>query len=376
MSMSKPDASTAGLGTEPLRYQPAYEQTDGDEAQTSAELTEVLSKIQRKVYEDSGRGTRGVHAKSHGLLTGELRVMGGLSPHLAQGLFAEAARFPVVMRLSTIPGDVLDDAVSTPRGMAVKVIGVDGARVPGSEQDRTQDFVLVDGPAFSTPHARKFLSSLKLLASTTDRAPGLKKILSTVMRGAEKALEAVGGQSSTLMTLGGYPEIHPLGDTYYSQAPILFGDYMAKICIAPVSASLTALIKRAVDLKGKPDGLRDAVVEFFKSQSAEWEVRAQLCTDLASMPIEDASVVWPETMSPYVPVARIAMQPQAAWSPARTGSIDEGMAFSPWHALAAHRPLGTIMRVRKTVYETTARLRADRNARSISEPRSMADVKL
>jgi hypothetical protein len=111
--------------------------------------------------------------------------------------------------------------------MALKVVGVQGERVEGSEGDATQDFVLVNGPAFNAPTASKFLSSAKLLASTTDKAPNLKRAFSAVLRGAEKAVEAVGGESAGLKALGGHPETHPLGETYFSQAPILYGYYMA-----------------------------------------------------------------------------------------------------------------------------------------------------
>jgi hypothetical protein len=371
MSNSKPEMPVPDAA---LRYQPSFEQADADEAETTRGLIEALTRIQTKVYADSQHAERGVHAKSHGLLIGELEVLGGVAPELAQGLFAAPATYPVVMRLSTIPGDVLDDAVSTPRGMAMKVIGVPGARVKGSEGDVTQDFLLANGPAFAAPGPKKFLGNLKLLAATTDRAPGLKRVLSSVMRGAEKALEAVGAQSSTLMSLGGYPEVHPLGDSYFSQAPLLFGAYMAKLCVVPVSGSLRALVKAPVDLKDKPNGLRDAVSDFFRAQSGEWELRAQLCTDLSAMPIEDASKVWPEDQSPYRAVARVRFAPQAAWNEARRQAIDEGLAFSPWHALAAHRPLGAVMRVRKLAYEVTARMRAERNGRALTEPRNIADL--
>ena len=40
-------------------------------------------------------------------------------------------------------------------------------------------------------------------------------------------------------------------------------------------------------------------------ERAEWEIGVQLCVDLKTMPIEDASIVWPEDQSPYVPVARL-----------------------------------------------------------------------
>jgi hypothetical protein len=84
-------------------------------------------------------------------------------------------RYSMIMRLSTIAGDILDDAVSIPRGMAIKALDVPGVRLPGSEADTTQDFLMADSPAFAAPNAKKFVSNLKMLAKTTDRAEGLKK---------------------------------------------------------------------------------------------------------------------------------------------------------------------------------------------------------
>lgn len=105
---------------------------------------------------------RSVHAKSYALLEGELTVPDGLPAELAQGMFAQPGTYPVVLRFSTNPGDILDDRVSAPRGLAVKVIGVDSARLPGSEGAVTQDFVVANGPAFVALDAKTFLGSLKL----------------------------------------------------------------------------------------------------------------------------------------------------------------------------------------------------------------------
>jgi hypothetical protein len=352
----------------PLRFDPSYEQPEPDEAQTTEELIKALRGIAEKTARDYGKAVRSVHAKSHGLLYGELEVLPNLPPELAQGLFAHAAIYDVAMRLSTSPGDLLDDSVSTPRGLGLKVLGVKGPRVAGSEDATTQDFVMVNGPAFLAPNAKKFLFSLKLLAATTDHAQGLKKLFSSVLRGTEKALEAVGGESGTLKSLGGHPETHILGETFYSQAPLLWGDHMGKVSVAPVSPSLTALTNAALNVNGKPNGLRDAVVDYFASHGGEWELRVQLCTNLETMPIEDASVVWPEAESPYRTVARLRAAPQPAWNDERQAALDAGLAFSPWHALAAHRPLGSIMRVRKAAYQASARFRAEHNKQPNDDP--------
>jgi len=360
-------------------YDSRYEVEEEGEQGTKAQLLQTLHGISATTYKDSGHATRSVHAKSHGLLRGHLNVLEGLAPELAQGIFGQPGRFEVVMRYSTIPGDILDDKVSTPRGLAIKLIGVQGVQLSSLDTDATgqdattQDFVLVNGPAFLAPTAKKFLGSLKLLASTTDKVPRLKQALSSVLQGAEKALEAVGGESGTLKSLGGHPETHVLGDTYYSQVPILYGQYMAKVSVAPVSPELAALKGALIDLHDKPNGLRQAVMDFFARRSATWEVRVQLCRNIATMPLEDASVVWSEEESPYFAVARITALPQAGWSEALSRLVDDGMAFSPWHGVLAHRPLGSIMRVRKAAYQMSARFRFERTGHVMQEPAHLDD---
>lgn len=354
----------------PIVYQSSYEVAEHAEHQVEASLVDALIRIANTVYKDSEHAQRAVHAKSHGLLRGTLDVLPDLPEVLAQGVFAQPGSYPLVMRLSTTPGDLLNDKVSTPRGMAIKLVGVPGDRLPGSLDDTTQDFVLINGPVFSTSNAKRFLTNLKMLAATTDKVPELKKALSAMLRGAEKMLESAGTHSPALVALGGHPLTHILGETYYSQVPILYGPYMAKVSVAPVSPELLALKDDPVDLKHKPDGLRDAVCDFFQAADAEWEVRVQLCTDLDKMPVEDAAVEWPEELSPYLPVARIKVPRQVGWSGPRSYEIDDGMAFSPWHGIAAHRPIGSIMRVRKAAYLMSARFRSERNGRELKEPSS------
>lgn len=358
----------------PLRYHPALERFEEDETQTRNALLDALRDISATTSRHCGHAMRSVHAKSHGLLLGEIEVLGDLPPPYAQGMFARACTLPVALRLSTSPGDILDDSVSTPRGMALKVVGVQGGRLPGSSGDVTQDFVLANGPAFVAADAKHFVKNLQMLSKTTDHAEWLKKLFSATLRGVERTLESVGAPSAAIKSLGGQPETHILGETFYSQVPVLYGPYMAKVAVAPASPALRALAGAQLDVNGRPNGLREAVLDFFARHDAEWELRVQLCTDLEEMPLDDAARVWPEDLSPYVAVARIRVPSQLAWSEARAAAIDNGMAFSPWHGLAAHRPLGSIMRVRKLVYETMAQERARYNGHLVAEPNTLDDL--
>ena len=111
--------------------------------------------------------------------------------------------------------------------------------------------------------------------------------------------------------------------------PLLYGPYMAKVSVAPVSPELVALAGERIETRGKPNALRDSVNDFFGSRNGEWEPRVQLCTDRERMPVEDASVPWPEAESPYVAVARIVVTPQEAWTSTRSRAVTTACPSHP-----------------------------------------------
>ena len=243
--------------------------------------------------------------------------------------------------------------MSAPRGVGLKVVGVEGERLPGLE-DNTQDFLMVNGPVFGAKTPTVFAKNLKLLAATTDKAEGLKKAWSATLRTLEGAIEAFGGSSVLISSLGGAPETHPLGETYYSQAAFRYGDNIAKFSLAPISRGLTDVSGQIVSTYDRPDALREVVNEVMDEQGGTWEFRVQLCTDLATMPVEDPTVRWDEDASPFVTVATLEVGPQLAWEYGSYDGIEDKLAFSPWHGLETHRPLGAINRARQETYDYSA----------------------
>jgi hypothetical protein len=151
------------------------------------------------------------------------------------------------MRFSTNPGDVLPDSISSPRGLAIKVVGVVSFEmVPNHAGQVTQDFVLVNGSkAFGVPDAASFLKGVKLLEQHVTDSEGLKQLVSTSTRLFEKILESVGGGSETLKAFG-HPETNILGETFYSKAAIRCGSYIAKLSIQPASDNLKELTGKVV----------------------------------------------------------------------------------------------------------------------------------
>ena len=358
----------------PVAFSPSVEVRADDEAETIQGLNEQLRLIQEKTAKDYGTAVRGVHAKGHAIVKGKLEVLSSIAPALAQGMFSEPGSYDALLRFSTLPGDILDDSVSVPRGLAIKLFDVAGDRLPGSEGDTTQDFILVNGPAFASPTPKAFLANLKMLAKTTDVGEGLKKGLSATLQVVDAALETVGIQSPTIQTLGGAPNTHPLGETYYTQVPLRHGGYIAKISIAPVSPHLVELTGSKVDTSDRPDALREDIAEVLIEQDSVWELRAQLCTDLDKMPIEDSSVVWDEKQSPYATVARITVPAQVGWERGLSEQQEQAVSFSPWHGLSAHQPIGGVNRARKPTYEMSTQFRGTHNGCPVHELRGLADL--
>ena len=103
--------------------------------------------------------------------------------------------------------------------------------------------------------------------------------------------------------------------------------------------------------------IREAIIE----QGGTWELRVQLNVDLDTMPVEDASVEWDEEGSPYRTVGSITVAPQMSLGTELADEVDENSFFSPWHGLAAHRPLGSVNRSRRQAYEMSAEFRAKFN---------------
>ena len=355
-------------------YRDDLETVAPDEAETQAKIIEVMTQGQNTTREKYGRAVRISHAKAHGIVRGELTIPAGLPPELAQGLFARPGTYPVVVRLATSPGELLDDSkVSTDRGMALKVFGVEGEHLPPFEDITTQDFVFNTTKQFFTGGVKAFLQSFKPNALVaTHLSDTTKGLVSDAARVANAALNTVGLNSEKLGFFG-HPKTHPLADAYYSQTPFRYGGFVAKMGIVPATPGLAELEALPFDPK-TPDALREATVEFFRATPAEFDFVVQLNTDPAKMPIEDAQAAWSEEESPYRPVARLVIPAQDAFDPTRTDTVDENYSFSPAHTLTAHRPLGAINRARLTVYSEMAKLRRMENRRPTVEPAGIEQV--
>jgi hypothetical protein len=95
--------------------------------------------------------------------------------------------------------------------------------------------------------------------------------------------------------------------------------------------------------------MRRALEETLQTREVLFEFQVQLRTSATTMPIEDASVEWPETESPYRTVGHLLLPRQEILG-LREQDAFKHLSFNVWQALAAHRPLGGINRVRRPAY--------------------------
>ena len=352
-----------------VRYRADLERPFPGEEELVRQIVGAMEGANRQVAAKHRHGLRDAHAKSHGILAGELRIEPDLPEHLAQGLFAAPRSHPVIVRFSTSPGDLRSDRVPVQRGLAIKVIGVDGPRAV-DDGATTQDLLLVNHPTLPFGTIGQYAELQKVLERQHRQSDLRQRSTRLVARVLTRLRFPLPRIAEVLAT----PNHHILGETFHSMAALRYGDHVAKISAAPLSEEVRALTGRPVGSRAGDSALRDLVADFFAHHSAEYEVRAQLCVDVGKMPIEDASVLWPQELSPHHRVAVLHLPAQDPYSDARRRYADDVLSFSPWHALEAHRPLGSIMRSRREAYPRSSDFRHSVNGVREQEPSSIGEL--
>lgn len=305
------------------------EQVDADEAARFAGYVEIFKAIQARKSAKYGNG-RALHRKQLAVAQGRLEVLDGLPEFAAQGLFAAPGSFEVRLRLSNGGMDHASDQQPDIRGLALKVLGVQGDSALGNGPAISQDFLLINQEQFAFPKSEEFVAFVQ--AAARGNGALLRHLFSRYgLFGAParlaSMLKAVG------RSFGGFAT-EPL----FSAVPIACGPYAVRVRLQPAAGNGTAT----------PGAKADWGADFtarLAQQDLRWELQLQPFVSEALTPIEDASVNWP---TPYTSVARLHL-PRQQLSAALAADCEAGV-FDPWQALAAHRPLGEVQRARKVVY--------------------------
>ncbi|OCB58633.1 catalase [Mycobacterium vulneris] len=370
-AMAAADVRRIAESLNPVPYSPELEQPRADEAEDIEKIVDALHKNNERAYKKFKHGLRDAHAKSHAILRGELIVNPDLPEVLAQGIFAAQRSYPVIARISTTSGVLRSDKNRGVRGLGIKAIGVHGERAmkdPQDQQNVTQDFVLVTHEEFlfADAHAYRTLGMLSatLLARLSDNAMwAVSELL-----GALKKIRLPIPENLAVFAAPNRPI---LGETFFSSAPIRFGDYVARFKYEPTSPEVKALADQTLPRNPGQDEHRDLIMAFFEKNSAEYTFSVQLCLDTKTMPIEDATKRWD---SPYLPVAKVVFPRQNPYSALRRAYGDDVLSFNSWRGLEAHRPLGSINRLKLKVYEASSDFRHKMNHIDRHEPADISEL--
>lgn len=358
-----------------VTYCKHLEQPQPDEDQLIKKITDVLHGNNQWAFKKYRHGIRDAHAKSHGILRGVLTIYENLPEPYRQGIFATPGPYDVIARLSSTSGALRSDKTRGIRGLGIKVLGVSGERALPDDTATTQDFILVTHREFPFADARAYLKRGMPLAVLLARLPdSVLILLGQVLGTVRPILERFGGKLPTTLDLFSHPNTNILGMTFYSSAPLRHGKYVAKLLYAPLSTNVKALVPQRVPPGAGENAFRDMVVDFFRNNTAEYELRVQLCTNTVTMPIEDATVAWPEADSQHIGVAKITFPAQNPDTAARRAFGDDVLSFNSWRGLDAHRPLGSINRLKKLVYEASSDFRHRVNNIARLEPSDVADL--
>lgn len=327
----------------------AEEQELPDEERLTRELIDEIAKFIRQTWQP-GAAQRFGNTKTYGVVRGEFSVLPDLPKHLRHGIFAKPATYRAWVRFSGpgpyAPPDIEDFGQTS---IGIKLLGVPGPRLLEDER-ATQDLIMANPVTCVSPNARENVKLQRHVRAGTPLVHIINPFDSHLLAFAMQFL---------------YTRVHssPLETQYYSQVPYLLGEGQAvQYSLKPRSPAKTKIPARP-----SPNYLREAMARTLEDGDWRFGFMVQVQTDAHLMPIEDATVKWPERLSPYVPVGELRL-------PAQSFDSDEQLAFAdnlrynPWHSLAAHKPLGSVNRVRKRVYHEMAKLRQAMNQAPHVEP--------
>jgi len=322
----------------------AREYPKADEAKTTQGLIDSLTRGMKEKYKNTTM-LRDAHPKHHGCVSAKFYVP-ELPPELKVGLFSQPREYSAWIRYSTATETVDSDKEKTMLGMAVKVMGVKGKKLLEDEKSsHTQDILMLSHPVMPIRNAEDFLEVVNektwFFINPFDLHLHELKI--------------------ALNSRKNHPT--PLGIRYWSTTPYLYGAGRAvKYSAIPCSKSTRTLPKTLSE-----NYLRNAMVSQLASDDVCFDLMVQFQTNPNTMPIEDATIVWDETVSPFKKVARIII-PKQNFDSEKQMKFCEDISMTPWHSLVEHRPLGSINRARKDVYRQISKFRHKENKVQRQEP--------
>ena len=315
-------------------------------------MIQTIAAYLRSQYKP-GEFQRGGNTKTHGVVRGEVIIRDDVPAHMRRGIFAEPKSYRAWVRFSgpgpDSPKDIDDVGFVS---CAVKMMGVPGAKLMDDEAG-TQDLTAICVPTFPTPDV---IANQDLQTEILKGTPGLYFFRKGRTHLMDLLMQSWWNQTQT----------NPLEQRYWSCVPYLLGEGQAMMYSFRPKAKPRSRIPR-LPLRPPDNYLRDNMVATLARRDMEFDILVQVQTDAHRMPIENASVLWPERLSPMVPVATLRIPRQKFDSPQQM-AFAHNLSYNPWHCIPEHRPLGNQSRARHRMYWELSKLRQDMNGTPHIEP--------
>ena len=316
-------------------------------------IEEMVKVVVERMKPQEGRIRRGQHAKATACVQGVFTIRDDVADDLRHGVFHRPNQsFQAIVRFSNSSETMDSDGTGAARGMAIKLLDVAGTpAIPGTH-NRCQDFLTVNHPVFPFATPTEYVKFFDIRATPLVGDPLAAAWLALFHPWQTKiALEVLGKVVASPLVP------YWSGSPYWLGPPGTTGGHAVKYSLVPRFDGAPP----PDHPNRKPDDyLSQALEQYLKTQAAVFEFRVQPQTDPVEMPVEDVSVEWDEKVSKPIPVATLTIGLQDVDSPEGRALAEEGeaMTFSPWNALAEHRPLGGINRLRQAVYLASQAKRA------------------
>ena len=322
-----------------------------DSEKESQLIDEMVVALRDKMSADypAGETRRDAHPKTIGLLRGEFRVLADIPAACRHGIFESAGSFPCWIRSSSASGQSNPDSTPDLRGLAVKLMGVDGARASNLER-QTQDFLFMSIPTMPLGTVKMFHTA----ACTASRYGPVAMALRFLFSGKISAIMA--------LRKGMLRQSSPLDIPYWSTTPYQCGEGIVKYHIRPRSSYSS-------QVPDSPDAqyLTRNMASHLAQHDAAFDFYLQFFVEEAATPVEDAAIEWQEDASPFVHVASLQI-PRQTFNTTDRFDLAEKLSFSPGNALAEHAPIGGLNRARQAIYNELSRFRHGRDNRAMIEP--------
>ena len=330
-----PGMGRSGAAEEKPALKLGQEDKPADEEESIKKLIDVQLHMMEKTDPDK----RGQHPMHHGCVEAKITIRDGIPEQYRFGIFKEAKSYDAKIRFSN--GAPKADTERHVHGMAIKVLGVKGARVIEKDGREDQDFVLIDSEVFFASDAKTQLPILEAVSAMATKED---------LKAFEKLAKEDPVSFKLFMASRKAPPSSPLTIQYWSTVPFKLGDGAVKYTAEPVPENGPGDTKR-----DKADFLRTAMVDRLGTSKTAVVFNLSIIPqkDPKDEPIENPTIRW---KSDPIPVATIEIAPQTFDTPERMKQCEEA-SFDPWHALAEHRPLGGINRARKAVYAASVEAR-------------------